>query len=44
MQIALAAIHQHFRFQIIEEQEIVLDPLLTLRPRFGLHMRLISHG
>jgi cytochrome P450 len=43
MQIALAAIHQHFRLQIIEEQEIVLDPLLTLRPRFGLHMRLVSH-
>ncbi len=39
MQLTLATIHQRFYLRLIEDQEIVLDPLLTLRPRYGLQMQ-----
>jgi cytochrome P450 len=39
MQFTLATIHQRFCLQLVADQKIVLDPLLTLRPRYGLHMR-----
>lgn len=38
MQLALATIHQRFHLSLVADQAIVLDPLLTLRPRYGVHM------
>jgi cytochrome P450 len=38
MQLTLAAIHARFSLRLLSDQEVILDPLLTLRPRFGLHM------
>lgn len=39
MQITLATIHQHFRLELMADPPILPDPLLTLRPQHGIHMR-----
>jgi cytochrome P450 len=39
MQFTLATVHQRFRLSLVTDQKIVLDPLLTLRPRYGIHVR-----
>jgi cytochrome P450 len=39
MQLTLATVYQRYDLQLITDQPVVLDPLLTLRPRYGVHMR-----
>src|SRR5262249_53986080 len=39
MQLTLAAVSQRFRLSLTADQKIAMDPLLTLRPRFGMRMR-----
>jgi cytochrome P450 len=39
MQITLIMIHQRFELCLLPGQRIELDPLLTLRPRYGIHMQ-----
>ncbi|MCA9963605.1 MAG: cytochrome P450 [Anaerolineales bacterium] len=41
-QLLLATIAQRFRFELVPEQEIVPNPLITLSPRDGLQMRLVA--
>jgi cytochrome P450 len=41
-QLALATIAQHCRLDLVPGQRIVLDPKITLRPRYGLLMTLRS--
>ncbi len=40
MQLTLVTIYQHYCLELVPDQPIVLDPLLTLRPRHGIHMRI----
>lgn len=41
-QLLLATIAQRFRFELIPGQDIVPNPLITLSPRDGLKMRLVT--
>jgi len=40
----LAIIGQRFRLEVEPGQKIGLEPLITLRPRYGLRMRLVARG
>jgi cytochrome P450 len=40
MQFTLATVYQHYDLQLVTDQPVILDPLLTLRPRYGVHMRI----
>ena len=41
MQLTLATIHQCVDLKLVPDQQIILDPLLTLRPRYGIYMQVI---
>lgn len=41
MQLTLATLHQRYRLRLVPDQQVALDPLLTLRPRYGLHMQIM---
>jgi cytochrome P450 len=41
MQLILASVHQHYRFEPDGDEPVSTDPLLTLRPRHGMFMRII---
>jgi cytochrome P450 len=36
----LAAIAQHWRLELAPEQKIGLNPMITLRPKYGMQMRI----
>lgn len=38
--LALATIAQRFRFRLVSDQPVALEPLITLRPRGGMRMRI----
>jgi len=40
MQLTLATIGQRLRLSLAPDQEVALDPLLTLRPRYGMRMKI----
>ncbi|MCL4255229.1 MAG: cytochrome P450, partial [Anaerolineae bacterium] len=40
MQIAVATIAQHYTFELMPNQQIEPEPLVTMRPKYGIHMRL----
>jgi cytochrome P450 len=40
MQLTLAVVYQRFDLQLADDPPVTLDPLLTLRPRFGVHMHI----
>lgn len=40
MQIALVKLLQRFRFELVPGQRIEIQPLVTLRPRYGIKMKL----
>lgn len=42
MQLLLAMIIRDFDFELIQDQVIDLEPLITLRPRYGIQMRLTA--
>ncbi|MAS34108.1 MAG: cytochrome P450 [Anaerolineaceae bacterium] len=42
MQLSLAIILQQRDFELLDNHPVVLDPLLTLRPRYGLHARVTA--
>jgi cytochrome P450 len=39
MQLTLATIHSRYALRLVENQRVILDPLLTLRPRHGILMQ-----
>ncbi|MEZ4885658.1 MAG: cytochrome P450 [Chitinophagales bacterium] len=39
MQLILAAMVQNFDFELIEGQKIVMEPLITLRPKYGIKLK-----
>jgi len=39
----LAAIAQHWRLELAPEQKIGLNPMITLRPKHGMRMRIAAH-
>ena len=41
MQLLLAAMVQRFDFELVEGQEIVMEPLITLRPKFGIKLKVL---
>jgi cytochrome P450 len=40
LQIAVATIAQHYRLELMPNQRIEIEPLVTMRPKFGINMRL----
>lgn len=40
MQIAVATIAQHYTLELMPNQQIEPEPLVTMRPKYGIHMRL----
>ncbi len=40
MQLAIASLVQKFDFKLVENQQIEMQPLVTLRPKYGIKMRL----
>lgn len=40
MQFTLATVYQRCDLRLVAEQPVILDPLLTLRPRYGVHMHI----
>ncbi len=39
MQLILAAMVQSFDFELVEGQHIVMEPLITLRPKYGIRLK-----
>ena len=39
MQLLLATMIRDFNFELIEDQRIVTEPLVTLRPKYGIRMK-----
>lgn len=44
MQLLLPVLVQHFNFELVAEQKIALEPLVTLRPKFGMKMKVGFYG
>lgn len=42
MQLTLATVYQRYDLQLAADHPVVFDPLLTLRPRYGVHMRITA--
>lgn len=42
MQLTLATVYQRYDLQLTADHPVVFDPLLTLRPRYGVHMRVTA--
>lgn len=42
LQIAVATIAQHYQLELIPNQQIEPEPLVTMRPKYGINMRLIK--
>jgi len=42
LQIAVATIAQHYQLELIPNQQIEPEPLVTMRPKYGIHMRLVA--
>ncbi len=44
MQFILASVHRRFRFELTAGETVSTDPLLTLRPKHGMFMRVIARS
>ncbi len=44
MQIAVAQLIRHFKFELVEEQTIEAMPLVTLQPKYGIQMKVKRRG
>jgi cytochrome P450 len=40
MQIVLAMLLQRYRFELVETHPIELEPRITLRPKYGIQMKM----